>query len=87
MSSVPAWFTDGLPHVWRPYAQMKTAAAPLAAVATHDTRIVLADGRELVDGTASWWTACHGYNHPHIRQAVARQLLVMPPVMFGGLAH
>jgi adenosylmethionine-8-amino-7-oxononanoate aminotransferase len=66
---------------------MKTARPPLAAVATHGSRIVLADGRELIDGTASWWTACHGYNHPHIRAAVERQLAVMPHVMFGGLAH
>jgi adenosylmethionine-8-amino-7-oxononanoate aminotransferase len=49
--------------------------------------MVLADGRELVDGVASWWTACHGYNHPHIREAVERQLALMPHVMFGGLAH
>ena len=34
---------------------------------TQGCRIVLADGRELIDGIASWWTACHGYNHPHIR--------------------
>jgi adenosylmethionine-8-amino-7-oxononanoate aminotransferase len=48
---------------------------------------VLADGRELIDGIASWWTACHGYNHPHIRQAVETQLAQVPHVMFGGLAH
>jgi adenosylmethionine-8-amino-7-oxononanoate aminotransferase len=47
----------------------------------------LADGRELVDGIASWWTACHGYAHPHILKAVAQQLEAMPHVMFGGLAH
>jgi adenosylmethionine-8-amino-7-oxononanoate aminotransferase len=81
------WFDSGLPHVWRPYAQMKTEAPPLPVAATHGTRIVLADGRELIDGVASWWTACHGYNHPHIRAAVQRQLEVMPHVMFGGLAH
>src|SRR6516165_2096077 len=46
-----------------------------------------ADGRELIDGIASWWTACHGYNHPHIRAAIERQLTVMPHVMFGGLVH
>jgi adenosylmethionine-8-amino-7-oxononanoate aminotransferase len=85
--SAPPWLEAGLPHVWRPYAQMKTEAPPLPVIATHGTRIVLADGRELVDGMASWWTACHGYNHPHIRAAVQRQLEVMPHVMFGGLAH
>jgi adenosylmethionine-8-amino-7-oxononanoate aminotransferase len=83
----PAWYKAGLAHVWLPYAQMKTARAPLPVARTDGSRIVLADGRELIDGIASWWTACHGYNHPHIRQAVERQLALMPHVMFGGLAH
>jgi adenosylmethionine-8-amino-7-oxononanoate aminotransferase len=85
--SVPGWYEAGLAHVWLPYAQMKTARPPLPVVRTEGCRIALADGRELVDGIASWWTACHGYNHPHIRQAVERQLRDMPHVMFGGLAH
>ncbi len=80
--------TRGSPtSLWRPYTQMKLAAPPLEAVATHGTRIRLADGRELVDGVASWWTAVHGYNHPHIAEAVSRQLSAMPHVMFGGLSH
>ena len=81
----PDWYA-GLDHVWLPYAAMK-AARPLPVASTHGSRIVLADGRELVDGIASWWTACHGYNHPHIRAAVERQLAVMPHVMFGGMVH
>jgi adenosylmethionine-8-amino-7-oxononanoate aminotransferase len=81
------WYEAGLAHVWLPYAQMKTVRAPLPVARTHGSRIVLADGRELIDGIASWWTACHGYNHPHIRQAVERQLALMPHVMFGGLVH
>jgi len=56
-------------------------------VRTEGSKIFLADGQVLVDGIASWWTACHGYNHPHIRQEVARQLAAMPHVMFGGLGH
>jgi adenosylmethionine-8-amino-7-oxononanoate aminotransferase len=81
------WYGSGLAHVWLPYAQMKKAAAPLPVARTQGCRIVLADGRELVDGIASWWTACHGYNHPRIRQAVERQLAVMPHIMFGSFAH
>src|SRR6201988_1307763 len=84
---IPAKSEAGLEHLWLPYAQMKTAPLPLAVKATHGCRIVLADGRELIDGIASWWSACHGYNHPHIRAAVERQLAEMPHVMFGGLVH
>jgi adenosylmethionine-8-amino-7-oxononanoate aminotransferase len=86
-TEAPDWYRAGLGHVWLPYAQMKTVRPPLPVVGTRGCRIVLADGRELIDGIASWWTACHGYNHPHIRHAVERQLATMPHVMFGGLAH
>ena len=83
----PDWLDAGAAHLWRPYCQMMTAAPPLPVVATNGSRLMLADGRTLVDGIASWWTACHGYNHPHIAQAVRRQLEIMPHVMFGGLVH
>jgi len=85
--SAPKWYGRGFPHVWLPYTQMKTASPPLAVAATQGSRIMLADGRELIDGIASWWSACHGYNHPHIRAAVEQQLATMPHVMFGGLVH
>lgn len=83
---MPGWHA-GLEHVWLPYAPMQATPPPLPVVGTHGTRIVLADGRELIDGIASWWTACHGYRHPHIQAAVARQLDALPHVMFAGLAH
>ncbi len=82
-----SWFVEGAKHVWRPYCQMRGAPDPLCVARTHGVRIVLEDGRELVDGIASWWTSCHGYNHPHIREAVEAQLARAPHVMFGGLAH
>ncbi len=79
--------TDPIQNIWLPYTQMKTTPLPLKAMRTQGTRIVLEDGRELVDGIASWWTACHGYNHPHIREAVETQLAILPHVMLGGLVH
>jgi adenosylmethionine-8-amino-7-oxononanoate aminotransferase len=87
MTATPPWYATGLPHIWLPYTQMKTARPPLAAERTQGTRIVLADGRELVDGVASWWTAVHGYNHPHIVAAIGAQAARMPHVMLGGLVH
>ena len=80
------WQTSAPTYLWLPYERMKSAA-PLAVARTDGSRIELADGRVLIDGIASWWTACHGYNHPHIRHALARQLKAMPHVMLGGLVH
>jgi len=83
--TAPPWLN--LDHVWLPYTQMKTAALPVPVVSASGVRLKLADGRELIDGIASWWTACHGYGHPHIVKRVTEQLEKMSHVMFGGLAH
>lgn len=66
---------------------MKTALPALPVIRTEGVRIELADGRVLIDGIASWWTAAHGYNHPHILGAMRAQMERAPHVMFGGLAH
>jgi adenosylmethionine-8-amino-7-oxononanoate aminotransferase len=84
---LPAWLAAGAKHLWLPYTQMQTATPPLPVVSASGVRLTLSDGRSLIDGVASWWTVCHGYNHPQIRQAVAQQLVSLPHVMLGGLAH
>jgi adenosylmethionine-8-amino-7-oxononanoate aminotransferase len=66
---------------------MQTAPLPLPVVATYGVRIKLEDGRELIDGISSWWTACHGYNHPYLQEKIAQQLQQMPHIMFADLAH
>ncbi len=83
----PGWYTHGRPHVWYPYTQEKIAPEPLPIISTSGCNVKLEDGRELIDGTSSWWSACHGYNHPHIKQAILSQLETMPHFMFGGIAH
>jgi adenosylmethionine---8-amino-7-oxononanoate aminotransferase len=76
--------------VWHPYASPDAGpgAAPLFAVESAEgVRIRLDDGRELIDGMSSWWSAIHGYRHPQIERALKEQIERMPHVMFGGLTH
>lgn len=73
--------------VWLPYAQMQTALDPLEVITGKGSVLTLADGRQLVDAVASWWTACHGYNHPHLIEAIQTQAQQIAHVMLGGLIH
>jgi len=78
---------DGQQHVWLPYTQMQTANPPLKVVSADRVLLKLEDGRELLDGIASWWTAVHGYNHPAIVAAIQKQAEALPHVMLGGLIN
>jgi adenosylmethionine---8-amino-7-oxononanoate aminotransferase len=74
-------------RVWHPYGALPAALAPLPVVSAQGVRLRLADGRELIDGMASWWCAIHGYRNPALDRAVEEQLGRMAHVMFGGLTH
>ena len=74
-------------HLWHPYASASQPAPVEAAKSAHGARIVLEDGRELVDGTSSWWCAAFGYNRPEIVRAVQDQAAKLAHVMFAGFTH
>jgi adenosylmethionine---8-amino-7-oxononanoate aminotransferase len=74
-------------RVWHPYGALPAALPSLPVVSARGVRLKLADGRELIDGMASWWCAIHGYRHPALDAAVQEQLGKMAHVMFGGLTH
>jgi adenosylmethionine---8-amino-7-oxononanoate aminotransferase len=76
------WYDAGLRHLW-----LDHSGEPLAVALTRGSRILLDDERELLDGTAGGFTACHGFNHPHIGMAVARQLERMPHAPLDGMLH
>ncbi|MCP4287895.1 MAG: adenosylmethionine--8-amino-7-oxononanoate transaminase [Gammaproteobacteria bacterium] len=81
------WIEFELKHVWHPYSAIDAGLPVYPVASASGVRIRLVDGRELIDGMSSWWSAIHGYNHPFLNKAVEKQISNMAHVMFGGLTH
>lgn len=74
-------------HLWHPYSSVKNPPLLHEVIAAKGVYLTLADGRKIIDGMSSWWSAIHGYGHPRLNAAAKAQLDKMSHVMFGGLTH
>ena len=74
-------------HIWHPYTSIDNPLEVFLVESAEGVRIRLQDGRDLIDGMASWWSVIHGYNNPHLTKVVQDQAAKLAHVMFGGLTH
>jgi adenosylmethionine-8-amino-7-oxononanoate aminotransferase len=74
-------------YVWHPYTQHGTESDPILIEGARNASLYDADGREILDLIASWWTCTHGHSHPKLNAALARQAEQFEHVMFAGFTH
>jgi len=74
-------------HVWHPYTQHATAAAPVPITRAEGAYLYRDDGRPIFDAISSWWVTLHGHAHPAIAAAIARQAATLEQVIFAGFTH
>ena len=81
------WIERDAAVCWHPFTQHETEPAPLPVVRAHGSRLVLEDGRELIDGISSWWATLHGHGQADIARAISEQVGRLDHVLFAGTTH
>ncbi len=81
------WLRWHRQHAWNPYTQMLTAPDPALIHAASGSRLLRADGVEVIDAIGSWWVNVHGHNHPAINRAINDQLTKFEHIIYAGLTH
>ena len=74
-------------HLWHPLTQHKTVGEMLPIVKAKGSILYDEEGKEYIDGIASWYTSMYGHCNPFITQKVADQMQQLDQVVFSGFTH
>lgn len=74
-------------HIWHPYSSMINPIPCYSVISAKGVYLKLQNGKKIIDGMSSWWSAIHGYNHPLLNKSLKKQIKKMSHIMFGGITH
>ena len=77
-------------HVWHPYTPMKQyieETEPLVVDRADEAFLFDVDGKKLIDGNSSWWTALLGHRHPRLLGALHAQADKLCHAALAGATH
>lgn len=74
-------------NLWLPYFSISDNIPFLKVKTAQGCKIILEDGSVLIDGISSWWSVCHGYQHPFIVEKIKAQISKLSHIMLGGMVH
>jgi adenosylmethionine-8-amino-7-oxononanoate aminotransferase len=74
-------------HIWHPLTQHKSNKEAIGIVKAKGALLWDEDGKEFIDGIASWYTAMYGHCNDHIISCVSEQMKQLDQVVFTGFTH
>ena len=72
---------------WHPYTQHKINSHFPAIVKGKNEFLWDENGKQYIDGIASWWVNPFGHSNTFIADAIYKQLTTLEHVLFGGFTH
>lgn len=74
-------------YIWHPLTQHKTSSSPIVIKRAQGAVLYANDGKEYIDGIASWYTSLYGHCHPYIIEKVSVQMQELDQIVFTGFTH
>ncbi len=74
-------------HLWHPLTQHKLHPDHLAITKAKGALLFDDNGKEYIDGIASWYTCMYGHCNEYITDKVSKQMKELDHVVFAGFTH